>query len=513
MTTEETNLANLETVSQTSSQPEDHLLEEEEDNRMYSSRADIEDSHMTSINPTERVMMKAELMEDDLRTYHKLYAQLRDDRDRIDNSIHDKDENLMDITKELEEQTKLLHEYQNQLRRKQQEVIDLSEQIKIFEELSPMYAVQAARGESMKDIERRTAYEEEDTDTLERIQKMQDAYQLKKKQLKQLNNEVNTMYTEVDTKDDTIEELMSKLKISKTKEDTAYLLESENHELNYQIDNLNKEIKTLQQITKMKSNTIDKLNEKIQKWHVVRETHRDMMRKRYALYHQLKKMVFELKDAQEAFAEQRQELDIQKNNQDLVPQNALKSDSSYLSNQLAKQESNMKEMENTIATKSKQAKLVRKRLSVLNQALKDTKLSKVLRGSSGGGGRTARGQKAPLAEQAVDVIAVNHYHLMQMTKDMFDERIDDLNNLAMEKKDLKSLLQDKIASAKDDEREDTASFKQVVAELEKEQLERREEMEDKLDMYKQQESALKQKIWKMRRKLAQANKRRPVATH
>lgn len=97
-----------------------------------------------------------------------------------------------------------------------------------------------------------------------------------------------------------------------------------------QIEKLNKEIKTLQRISKMKTDTIEKLNEQLDKYKELEEKSASLEKEGNRLTKEKQDIELELKIAKKAIEQKDKEIEKVVNNYDVIPLKALENDKRYL---------------------------------------------------------------------------------------------------------------------------------------------------------------------------------------
>jgi hypothetical protein len=469
----------------------------------------IESNSKTSIkSPSQELFAKYVRLENNLKNLQRNYDTLLNEKTVLDKMLKTKDAALIKTTLDFENNVEQLEKLKDTLKLKDNQIKNLKAEKKTLEEMTSLS--QMANNRKPSDGKNRNNVIMPE-DSLDRIIALENELKLKDVKISTLENEIHTVRLLIDKKDKAIEKLEESLKTSDQKRDRVYELEARNSEFIIQLEKAQKEIRTLQEISRMKTRTIEKLNEEIEQLREDDENRKDEQRKSVQINKEIDRLKMELKVARKSIEKRDKEMDKIVNDRDIIPLKTLEGDKRFLQSELKKNLEKIAQLERTIQTQEKKLQSYKQRLANVIQALKETKLDKMLRTTKAPAATAPNedknGTEIQRVEQAEDqeeeMVATTLYNLLQ--KDVEELRkISFERDIALVEKDtVIESLEKKIDILERSKISDQKAHKRKVQELQ----EKIEEMTKKIvtneEQFKQQEKQLKKEALIVKKKLHQ----------
>mmetsp|Transcript_2669 Transcript_2669/g.10265 ORF Transcript_2669/g.10265 Transcript_2669/m.10265 type:complete len:548 (-) Transcript_2669:111-1754(-) len=444
-----------------------------------------------SSNTDAELLQKTERLAQELEQLQDLTEQLREERASLEESIKQKDDALIATTVELETESDTLSNARRELREKRNETLILQRKNLTMDEMSALNKLTAER-QNMKESRERTNAAPLDDDSMQKIIDLTSEKRLRMQHIEDLKHEIETLHEIVEKKVNAVESLDKQIKEYQWKEDRAYELECSNNELIYQVENLEKEIKTLDQITRMKTQTIEKLNHQADQWKELEEDHRATQKVFDFKQSELDMLNEELKTVQRENSEKEEEIERILNSRDLVPIRTLESDKVFLRTEVKKKQDQKSTLEKTIKWQEKQIQMLQGRLQNLNHALKETKLLRVLKKEA-----PRRREERPDSDQ----VPIHLYLLMVHDLQTIEKRAKNLQLLLGEKNVIAESLESKLEDYEQQKLEESKAFKKEAQELRRQIEEVQQQIRQSEEEYKSEENLMKAKNISIKKKL------------
>lgn len=500
---------NLETTSTTSSQDDDpHTTDQSNTNQNHDSplmnhnsptQNHVVSARSRALQSVDAADSEAELvqktgfLEEELSELQQKTDSLREEREALEQRIQEKDENLIQVTADLETESDTLADARRELREKRNEVLMLQKRNQTMGEMSALNQLTEKR-QGMAEERQRKNVTELDDDSMQKIVDLTNELRMKGQHKSDLQHEIDTLTQVMEKKVNAVNTLDKQVKEYQWKEDRAYELECTNNELTYQVENLEKETKTLDQITRMKSQTIEKLNAQVAQWNELKEEHAETQKKLDYKQQQLDDLNAELKQIQEDNAEKEREINRILDSRDIVPIRTLESDKAFLSDEMKKKKDEKSTLQKTIKWQEKQIQMLQSRLQSLNYALKETKLLRMLK-------KQKRPKKEGDERPDSDQVPIHLYLLMVHDLQNLEKKAKSLELLLDEKNDVAESLESKLDQYENDKSEETKAFKKEAQDLRRQIANVNQQIGEAEERYKMEENELKARNISIKKKL------------
>lgn len=447
-------------------------------------------THMTS--ETE-LAQKTEILQQELEELIQLTDQLRQERSALEEAIKERDRELIETTQLLEAESDTLANARRELREKRNEVSVLNKKNETMNNVTALNRLTAER-QANNESRSRSNVTPLDDDDLQKIVDLTNEKRLRVQKIEDLQSEIETLNDILTKKVAVIESHDEKIKDFQWKEDHAYELECTNNELTYQIENLEKEIKTLQQITRMKTNTIEKLNNQIAEWKDFEEEHKATLKVYQYKEQELKNISIELENVQSENLEKEEEIQRILDSRDVQPVKTLSSDKAFLQSEMKKGLDEKTTLEKTIKWQEKQIQMLQSRLQAINVALKEAKLTKALKPDVT---KVKKDGERPDSDQVpIHLHLLMIHNLLQLEK-----RAKSLELLLEEKNLIAESLVTKLENYEKEKIDQVRAFRKESQDLKTQLIEANVMIQQNEELYKEEENELKAKNIGIKKKL------------
>lgn len=318
------------------------------------------------------------LLEEELKMLHKQHDTLILDRNIVERKFKEKELSLSRTTVELENALAMIDKLKDEMKKKDNKIKALQEQNKTLSEMETVSKLVKKKTESEKDRVRANAKLVAE-ESLDKIILMENEQKLNKGRVQELENEIRTINLMLEKKDKSIEQLTKCVEDYKYKDERAYELECANSELKIQVDKLNKEVRTLQQVQRLKTSTIEKLNEQFEKLALVQEENKDLNKKLLQKEKDMNLLKTEINISKRANDKKDREIFKIAHERDEVPLKTLEHDKRFLQSELKKRNEAQSTNEKTIQYQKSRIEVLEARFAAITQALRDTKWDKVMK--------------------------------------------------------------------------------------------------------------------------------------
>jgi chromosome segregation ATPase len=453
-------------------------------------------------SPSQELFAKYVRLENNLKNMQRKYDQLTNEKGVLDKVLKSKDAALVKTQLDFENSVEQLEKVKDALRIRDTQIKNLKAEKKSLEEMSSINQLSRKR-----DVERSTTHKSNfvtPEDSLDTIISLENELKLKQNEISSLQNEINTLKKLSDKKDKALESLDDKLKQSDYKHDKAYEMESKNSELNIQLEKANKEIRTLQEISRMKTKTIEKLNEEIEVLKGEEEQFKDHKKKSVQSSKEMERLKTELQVAKRSIEKKDKEMMKILNEKDTIPLKSLEGDKRVLQSEIKKHLEKIATLERTVQFHEKKSATLSNRLSSITQAIKEAKLERVVKVS--GGAKTPSDDD--LSQQTVDteesdIVPVALYTVLERTVEEL-RKVGCERDIGLSDKDtVIESLERKVEIIEKSKQSDLKNHKRQLQSLQNQIDEMNQKIADSEEQHKVQENKLKKEAFSVKKKLHQ----------
>lgn len=262
---------------------------------------------------------------------------------------------------ELTQQKETVKKLKEEVRVKDVKITQLDDENKNLERSSLVSSMRKGKGESSKDM----ATE----DTLDRIIVLENELAIEKDKSKLLQKEIKTLQLTIQQKDKAISLFDDQAKkgamSGNSKEQKIFDIEAQNSALKVEIEELKSQIKTLNHMQKMKTETIEKLLKKINSLKEVFEINDEKKKEIEAKDREIERLKQEVQIAKKSADNKDKEINTIAKSKDVTAINSLEHDKRYLFDELKKKTEKITAFSKTINAQQKQIEILNKRIESL----------------------------------------------------------------------------------------------------------------------------------------------------
>lgn len=495
--------------------PEKNELRDDTDDEIeddLKSHDAVDQPSQISVSPSQELFAKYVRLENNMKTLKEKYDRLQNEKSVLDKIVRSKDVILTKTTLENESHVEQIGKIKDSLRMKENQIKNLKAEKKALEEISN-FPTKKKVGSDNKNRTNIVLPEE----SLDRIVALENEVKLKNVCIGTLESEIHTLKAMMNKKNQAIEKLEESLKSGEFKRDKAYEIESKNADLVIQLEKAQKEIRTLQEISRMKTKTIEKLNEEIETLRTEEEMYKDQQRKGLQTSKEMERLKMELKVAKRSIEKKEKEMDKIVNERDTIPLKSLEGDKRFLQSQLKTYLEKISIHERTIKIQDKKIESYQQRLSNITQALKETKLDKVLRIPKSSNNSVAASlefnEDESASKEQSEIMTTNEDQSDFVAEELYDllqRDVEELRKLSFErdislseKDTVIEALEKKVDIMEKSKVSDSKAYKQKIQDLQEKIDEMHKKMAVNEEQFKQQEKQWKKEALIVKKKLHQ----------
>ena len=324
-------------------------------------------------SPSQELYSKYIRLEQDFKDLQRAFDLVSNEKIVLEKVVKQKENAIEKTQIDLENYQDIYEKLKEKSRLQESEIRTLQNEKKIWEENAPMLSLHKSKN---TDFKSRTIAQEDSLDTIIRLE---NEIKLKNVKISSLESEVHTLQVSIEKKDKGIENLEKQVFNLETKHDKAYQLECKNAELLLKFEKAQKEIKTLQEVTRMKTRSLEELNNQIESLKTTAEEYEEYKKKIASVTRENDRLKQEIRMAERSTQKKDKEINKLVNEKDFVPIKTLEGDKRYLHNELKKLQDQKYLLERTVQIQDKKLETQRQRFEALTQSLKDTKIDKLIK--------------------------------------------------------------------------------------------------------------------------------------
>ncbi|KAL9648270.1 hypothetical protein ABK040_013889 [Willaertia magna] len=454
-------------------------------------------------SPSQELYTRYVRLEQDFKDIQKAFDLISNEKLVLERVVKQKEIAIEKTQLDYELMCEQADKLKEKIRSLETDVKTLQSEKKVLEENAPIAYLSTQRQKSGDGRNRNNYVLPEDS--LDRIIQLENEIKLKEAKISALESEVHTLKIMVDKKDKAIEGLEKQVRNMETKHDKSYELECKNAELQMKIEKANKELKTIQEVTRMKTRSLEELNSQVESLRAVAEEYEDYKKKVGQVMKENEKLKQEIRIAERATQKKDKEINKLVVDKDIVPLKSLEGDKRFLHSEVKKLQEQKAVMERTIQFQDKKMESLRQKLESFTSALKESKIDRLLRESKRNPEVIEEKlQQLGVTEQREEVEEVYPAVLVDLlVRDMDELRriANERDTVIVEKDTVIESLERKLEIMEKSKVTDQKKNKKVVSELQEQLSQLKESLTNTEMQYKLQENKLKKEKYAAKKTL------------
>ncbi|KAG2387660.1 hypothetical protein C9374_001254 [Naegleria lovaniensis] len=377
-------------------------------------------------SPSQELYAKYIRLEQDFKDLQKAFDLVSNEKSVLEKVVKQKEQSIEKTQLDLENLQDVFEKIKERSRAQEIEIKTLQSEKKVLEEHN---AIASLQRQKTTDTKSRTVVQE---DALDRILGLENEIKLKNVKISSLETEIRTLNVAIEKKDKAIETIEKQMATLQGKHDKVYEIECRNAELLLKLEKAQKEIKTLQEITRMKTRSLEELNNHVETLKNTSEEFEEYKKKIAAVTKENERLKQEIRVAERSFVKKDKEISKLVIEKDVVPVKTLEGDKRFLHSEVKKLQEQKAILEKTIQVQDKKIESLRQRYESIELALKETKVDKLLKDCK----RNPEIIKEKLEQIKEESDEQKNEFVPASVVDLIMKDVDDLRKLATERENI-----------------------------------------------------------------------------